>query len=55
MLNNYVVSMGLYCLTSLHEKSKCDFVRQKFHIHQTFIDQAKEIHLVEGSPGVLPP
>lgn len=55
MLNNYVLSVGLYCLTSLCEKGKCDFVRQKFHIHQTFIDQEKEIDLAAGSPGVLPP
>lgn len=55
MLNNYVLSVGLYRLTSLCEKGKCDFVRQKFHIQQTFIDQEKEIHLVAGSPGVLPP
>lgn len=55
MLNNYVLSVGLYCLTSLCEKRKCDFVRQKFHIHQIFIDQEKEIHLTAGSPRVLPP
>lgn len=49
--------MGLYCLTSQKKKkkSKFDFVRQKFHIRQTFIGQEKEIHLVTGSPGVLPP